>query len=62
MYHLQMIGLHRDPNGEKIFDGVRNGETKNEVSVEAAPVIAALEKRVNELQQQLENLEHSATV
>lgn len=57
-----MIGLYRDPNGDKIFDGVRNGENKNEVSIEAAPVIAALEKRVNELQLQLEGLERSATV
>eukprot|EP00731_Ephydatia_muelleri_P028159 Em0019g1032a len=58
----KMIGLYRDPNGDKIFDGVRNGENKNEVSIEAAPVIAALEKRVNELQLQLEGLERSATV
>lgn len=58
----KMIGLYKDPSGEKIFDGVRNGENKNEASMEAAPVIAALEKRVNELQQQLESLERSATV
>ena len=62
MANLQMIGLYRDPNGDKIFDGVRNGENKNEVSIEAAPVIAALEKRVSELQLQLEGLERSATV
>ena len=59
---MQMIGLRRDPNGDKIFDGGRNGEVKNDISGEAAPVITALEKRVNELQQQLDNIERSTTV
>ena len=55
--HMQMIGLYRDPHGEKIFEISRSLSTSNAADTSNTAANLELRRKVTELERKLTQVE-----